>query len=70
MRSEQSRFRSLYSVDPFDTSRFDFVIDTSRQNPHSVAVAIFDAYRKWINSEHWQPQRNEVPLGYSFKNQY
>ena len=70
MLAEQSRFRSLYGVDPYDTSHFDFVIDTSRQNPQSVSIALFDAYREWLDSEVWEPRRNEVPLGYSFHNQY
>lgn len=70
MQSEQSRFRRLYGVDPFATSHFDFVIDTSRQNPQSVAIAVFDAYREWLDSESWKPRRHEVPIGFSLKNQY
>ena len=70
MEGEQRRFRRLYGVDPFDTSHFDFVIDTSRQNPQSVAIAVFDAYREWLDTEVWKPRRHEVPLGYSLKNQY
>lgn len=70
MLGEQARFKQLYGVDPFDTDHFDFIIDTSRQNPQSVAIAVFDAYRKWLDTETWKQQRNEVPLGYSFKNQY
>jgi cytidylate kinase len=70
MLNEQSRFRKLYGVDPYDNTHFDFVIDTSRQNPQSVAIAVFDAYKKWLDTEMWEPQHNEVPLGYSFKNKY
>lgn len=70
MLNEQSRFRQMYGVDPYNTSHFDFVIDTSRQNPQSVAIAVFDAYKDWLESEVWEPRRNEVPLGYSFKSQY
>lgn len=70
MLTEQGRFRQLYGVDPYDKSHFDLVIDTSRQNPQSVAIAVFDAYREWLDSEVWEPQHNEVPLGYSLKNQY
>jgi cytidylate kinase len=70
MLDEQSRFKRMYSIDPYNTSHFDFVIDTSRQNPQSVAIAVFDAYKKWLNTEVWEPQRNEVPLGFSFKNKY
>ncbi len=70
MLTEQSRFRQLYGVDPYEKSHFDFVIDTSRQNPQSVAIAVFDTYREWLDSEVWDPRHNEVPLGYSLKNQY
>lgn len=70
MLTEQGRFRQLYGVDPYDKSHFDLVIDTSRQNPQSVAIAVFDTYREWLDSEVWEPQHNEVPLGYSLKNQY
>ena len=70
MLTEQSRFRKLYGVDPYDKSHFDLIVDTSRQNPQSVAIAVFDAYREWLDTEVWEQQHNEVPLGYSFKNQY
>jgi CMP/dCMP kinase len=70
MQTEQSRFKKLYGVDPYDTSHFDFVLDTSRQNVQSVAIAIFDAYKQWLDSEVWEPQHHSVPLGYSLKNQY
>lgn len=70
MLTEQSRFRKLYGVDPYDKSHFDLIIDTSRQNPQSVSIAVFDAYREWLDTEVWEQQHVEVPLGYSFKNQY
>lgn len=70
MLAEQSRFRQLYGVDPYDKNHFDFVIDTSRQNQQSVAIAVFDAYREWLDSEVWEPRYNQVPLGYSLKDQY
>lgn len=70
MLTEQSRFRQLYGVDPYDKSHFDLVIDTSRQNPQSVAIAVFDAYKEWLDTEVWVQHHNQVPLGYSFKNQY
>lgn len=70
MLNEQSRFRQLYGVDPYDKRHFDFIIDTSRQNPQSVAIAVFDAYREWLDSEVWEQRHNEVPLGYSFKSEY
>lgn len=70
MQAEQNRFRRLYSVDPYNANNFDFVIDTSRQNVQSVAIAIFDAYKEWLDTEVWEPVHHTVPLGYSMKNQY
>ena len=69
-RNEQQRFKKLYGIDPYDSSHFDLVIDTSRHSPHTVALAIFDIYKKWLASDRWQQVSNKVPLGYSFKNDY
>ncbi len=70
MNIEQSRFKSMYGVDPFNTGHFDLIIDTSRNDPQSVAISVFDNYRKWLESETWTQVKTGVPLGYSFKNQY
>ncbi len=70
MQDEQSRFRSLYGIDPYSTRHYDLVIDTSRHDPQSVAITIFDMYREWLDSETWEPKHSAVPLGFSFKNQY
>ena len=70
MENEQNRFRSLYGVDPYSTHHFDLVIDTSRHDPQTVAITVFDIYREWLNSDTWEPRHSAVPLGYSFKNQY
>lgn len=70
MQDEQSRFKSLYGIDPYSTHHFDLVIDTSRHDPQTVAITVFDMYRKWLETDEWEPQHSAVPLGYSFKNQY
>ena len=70
MLDEQSRFTKLYGVDPYQESHFDFIIDTARHNPHSVAIAIFDAYKEWLETEYWTQKKSAIPMGYSFKNQY
>jgi len=70
MQDEQARFRRLYGIDPYQTSHFDLVIDTSRHDPQTVAITVFDIYREWLESETWEQRRSAVPLGYSFKNQY
>lgn len=70
MQDEQNRFRALYGIDPYSTKHFDLVIDTSRHDPQSVAITVYDIYRQWLESETWEPHHSAVPLGYSFKNQY
>jgi CMP/dCMP kinase len=70
MQDEQNRFRTLYGIDPYNTRHFDLVIDTSRHDPQSVAITVFDMYREWLDSETWEPRHSSIPLGFSFKNQY
>lgn len=70
LQSEKSRFRSIYGVDPFDTSHFDLVVDTSRHSPQTVALAIFDNYKKWLKTDEWERVVEKVPLGYSLKSDY
>lgn len=70
MENERARFRSLYHIDPYDLSHFDFVIDTSRHSPQTVALAVFDTYKRWLQTEVWKQEKSAVPMGYSFKNEY
>lgn len=70
MATEQDRFRNLYNVDPYNTSRFDLIIDTSRHSPQTVALTVFDVYKRWLKADTWKQELSTVPLGYSFKNQY
>ena len=70
MEAERFRFRTLYHVDPYSLEHFDLVINTSRHSPQTVALTVFDTYRKWLMSEIWKQERSAIPLGFSFKNQY
>ncbi len=70
MQEEQKRYKTLYGVDPYDSSRFDLVVNTSRHSPQTVALTVFDEYKKWLKSKVWVPVYSEVPLGYSYKNEY
>jgi cytidylate kinase len=70
MDTEQRRFREMYGVDPYNPEHFDLVIDTSRHSPQTVALTIFDAYRRWLKTTTWKKEKSAVPLGFSFKNQY
>ena len=62
MINEQARFKSLYGVDPYSLERFDLIIDTSRHTPQSVALAVHDSYKDWLNSDTWEQRRSALPL--------
>lgn len=51
LASERRRYKTLYGIDPYDTSHFDLVIDTAQNNPYTVALKIFDAFNIWIKKE-------------------
>jgi cytidylate kinase len=70
METEQRRFKELYGIDPYNSERFDLVIDTSRHSPQTVALTIFDTYRRWLKTTSWKREKSAIPLGFSFKNQY
>lgn len=70
MEGERRRFKALYNVDPYNPSHFDLVIDTSRHSPQTVALTVFDTYKKWLASDTWKQVRSAIPLGFSFKNDY
>ncbi len=67
MRNERTRFKKLYGVNPYSIEHFDLVIDTSRHSPQTVALTIFDTYKKWLTSTNWKQVISRVPLGFSFK---
>jgi cytidylate kinase len=70
METEQSRFKNLYGIDPYNAEHFDLVIDTSRHSPQTVALTVFDTYRRWLKTTTWKREKSAIPLGFSFKNQY
>ncbi len=67
MRNERARFKKLYGINPYSIEHFDLVIDTARHSPQTVALTIFDTYKKWLNSSSWKQVISRVPLGFSFK---
>jgi cytidylate kinase len=70
MQEERKRYRRHYGIDPYDSSRFDLVVNTERHSPETVALTVFDEYKKWLKTRTWVPVYSEVPLGYSYKNEY
>ena len=68
LENEKHRFRTLYGVNPYSNANFDLIINTSRHSPQTVALTVFDTYKKWLSSDEWTQVVSEVPMGYSFKN--
>ena len=66
--NEKYRFKTLYGVNPYSNANFDLVINTSRHSPQTVALTVFDTYKKWLATEEWRQVISEVPMGFSFKN--
>jgi len=65
MENEQGRFRAMYHVDPYNLSHFDLVIDTSNQTPQTVALKVFEVYRRWLTAEIWKQERSSITTGHS-----
>ena len=61
MQNERQRFVSMYGTDPYKSSNFDLVINTSRHSPQTVALTVFDNYQKWLKSDEWKQVVSEVP---------
>jgi len=70
MQNEQARYTALYGVDPYDSEHFSLVINTARHSPQTVALTVYDHYKKWLQSNTWEKVHSEVPLGFSHKNQW
>lgn len=70
LNAETRRFKSMYGVDPYQNSNFDLIINTSRHSPQTVALTVFDHYKKWLRTDTWKQVHSEVPMGYSYKTEY
>ncbi len=46
--SEIKRYSTLYNANPYDTSNYDLVIDTAKNNPAEVQSQILQAYSAWL----------------------
>lgn len=67
IRSERARFKKLYGINPYSTEHFDLVIETEQHSPLTVALTVFDTYKRWLKSTTWRQEVSRVPLGYSLK---
>ena len=70
LNAETRRFKRMYGVDPYKDSNFDLIINTARHSPQTVALTVFDHYKKWLKSDEWRQVHSEVPMGYSYNNEY
>ena len=68
LENEKQRFKTLYGINPYSNANFDLIINTSRHSPQTVALTVFDTYKKWLQTDEWTQVVSEVPMGYSFKN--
>jgi cytidylate kinase len=48
VENHKKRYMEHYGIDPYDQSKFDFVVDTLNCEPTSVAEAIINAYTTWV----------------------
>jgi CMP/dCMP kinase len=46
--SEGRRYKTLYDVNPFDTSNYDLVVDTEANNIEQVIALVLKEYRNWL----------------------
>ncbi len=70
VQNEKRRFKRNYNINPYATENFDLIVDTARHSPQTVALTVFDSYKKWLVSESWKQVISKVPLRYSLKNKY
>jgi cytidylate kinase len=68
LENEISRFKAMYGINPYNRKNFDLVINTSRHSPQTVALTVFDTYKKWLVADEWEQVVSEVPMGFSYKN--
>ena len=66
MNAEMRRFSRKYGINPYDTTHFDLVVNTSRHSPQTVALTVFDTYKQWLRSKEWRQVKSAVPMGYSY----
>jgi cytidylate kinase len=46
--SEARRYEKLYSVNPYDTSNYDLVIDTKANSPEQAVALVLSGFRDWL----------------------
>ncbi len=67
MASERARYEKKYGINPYHPSHFDLIIDTSANNPMSVALKIYDEYKLWLKADTWKQKVERPAVGQSLK---
>lgn len=67
MNSERRRYQNLYGINPYQASHFDLIINTAQNNPMSVALKIYDAYKEWLHTDRWKTRMERAPQQQSLK---
>ncbi len=49
MDVEQKRYADIYDINPYDTSNYDLVIDTSDLSLEEVTAKVLEGYQNWRN---------------------
>lgn len=50
MDVERARYAKIYDIDPYDTSNYDLVIDSSNMNLDEVVEKVLEGYQNWSKS--------------------
>jgi cytidylate kinase len=61
LHGESRRFKTMYGVNPYKNSHFDLVINTLDHSPQTVALTVFDNYKKWLTSDVWRQVHSSSP---------
>ena len=48
--SEIKRYMRLYDANPYDTSNYNLVVDTARNNPEEAIKHVIAEYRNWLDN--------------------
>jgi cytidylate kinase len=65
-QNERTRFKKLYNIDPFQSTHYDLVIHTERNNPMTVALWVHDRYQEWLKTDRWRPVTEKVEAGNAY----
>lgn len=54
--SETRRYKSLYSINPYDHTNYDLIVDTESHNLDQAVATVLESYKKWLGSASVLPE--------------